>query len=631
VSLSIFALALVQLVVSCAVGWTTGGWLLRRTFAAGEPALPKWIGLPERALAAIVGFVVFSIALMVGHLITGGAVFGSQFVVPVVGGIVLAWGIRGVEWSLTVPRIKVSLCVLLLGAIFILPVLRAGTGVRTGDSPWHLGWSQQLLSGEPVPTGPVPELGRNAYPWGFHAVIATLVRLVPGSDPLIAHEALHFLLVFTIPLAAACLARALRPHAGWAGALAAGLIGGFGWMAAGGPDFILSPSLARYGADLVVASPNSVYELFPPALPRELGLVLLGAAGVMMIGAATHADRTRKAVAGGLVGVAGLVSVPIFVVGLAWIAAVSIGGKRGSRVRNALTMLVPAALVFGLWLGPVAVDYVRLGGFVNITPELGVEWPLYESLWSWGLLFPLAAAGVVLVLRRKSTAARRALLLAAVTVALLAVALVRSEFGWGLAGNATLLHQGRIWPVVHLLGAAFAGVALARLYELLRRRRRGAATLVVAGLLAVGAASPALASIHLTEVIEAYDAGYLYRRPDFDDDAFVPRAAAELGPRDVVKVEGSNFLGFLLFSLSGVRLATYDDARLTHNDLRLRYAQLAEEWDRRIAAGGFEPDYVVMRRSDAPAGAEPVVSGPFRDEMWVMIDARHAAQAVLEP
>jgi hypothetical protein len=144
----------------------------------------------------------------------------------------------------------------------------------------------------------------------------------------------------------------------------------------------------------------------------------------------------------------------------------------------------------------------------------------------------------------------------------------------------------------------------------------------VAAVVAVGAASPALASIRLTEVIETYDYGYLYRRPDFDEGAFVPRAAAELEAHHVVRVEGSDFLGFLLFSLSGARLATYDDARLERNDLRIRYTQLAEQWDERMAAGGFDADYAVMRVSDAPEGAEPVIAGPFRDEMWVMIDVR---------
>ena len=621
-TLSILGATLAQVALAGAIGWMVGDWLLRRTFTKHGESLPSWIALPERLLAAVVGLVVFSVAMMFGHLITGGAVFGSSLVVPLAGAAVFVAGFRRPKWDVSISWVKVAVCVLLLGVVFIMPVLRGGTGVRTGDTPWHLGWSEQLLAGEPVPTGPAPELGRNAYPWGFHAVIATLVRLVPGSDPLIAHEALHFLLVFAIPLAAACLARRLRPRAGWAGAIAAGLVGGFGWMTADAPDFILSPTLARYGADLVVASPNSVYELFPPALPRELGVVLLGAAGVAMTISGRRLDPRAWIGAGVAIGMAGLVSVPVFVMGLIWVLAVAIGESPGHRLRALLTMLVPAAALFGLWLGPVALNFVRLGGFVDITPQLGVEWPLYESVWSWGLLFPLALGGAFLVTRNRSSAVRKALLIAGGTLVLLAVTLVRAAFDWNVAGNATLLHQGRVWPVAHLLGAAFAGVALAALYDFVRNRSRAAAAFGIAALVAVGAASPALASIRLTEVIEAYDYGYLYRRPDFDDGAFVPRAAAELEAHNVVRVEGSNFLGFLLFQLSGARLATYDDARLERNDLRIRYAELAEQWDDEMAAGGFDADFVVMRLSDAPKGVEPVVTGPFRDETWVMIEVR---------
>jgi hypothetical protein len=620
VSISILGAALAQTALSCAIGWTAGDWLLRRMYARHQSQLPPSIALPERALAAVVGFVAFSLVMMLGHLISGGAVFGSPVVVPLAGAAVLVGGVRRRIWSVRIAWKKVLAAGVLLVMVFIVPVLRGGTAVRTGDTPWHLGWSEQLLAGEPVPTGPAPEVGHNAYPWGFHAVVATLVRLIPGSDPLIAHEALHFIFVFAIPLAAACLTRRLRAHAGWAGAIAGGLIGGFGWLAAGGPDFILSPSLARYGADLVVASPNSVYELFPPALPRELGVVLLGAAAVAMT--LPKVADTRTAIgAGAVIGMAGLVSVPVFVIGVVWIGVLAIGETRGRRLRSALTMFLPAVVVFGLWLGPVAVDYVRLGGFVDVTPQLGVEWPLHASLLSWGLLLPLATVGALLVLRTDSPAARKVLWIAAGTMAVLLLTLVRSAFDWELAGNATLLHQGRVWPVAHLVGAGFAGVALAALYDAVRRRSRAAAIVGISAVVVVGAASPALASIRLTEVIETHDYGYLYRRPDFNAGAFVPRAAALLESHDVVRVEGSSFLGFLLFSLSGARLATYDDARLDRNDLRIRYSDLAERWNERMASGGFDADYVVMRAADAPAGMEPIVSAPFRDEMWVMIEA----------
>jgi hypothetical protein len=532
---------------------------------------------------------------------------------------VIAVGIQKRIRPRKVPLLALTIAVVLLFAFFVLPAIRGGTAVRTGDTPWHLGWSEQLLSGEPVPTGPAPEYGRNAYPWGFHGVVATMVRLVPGSDPLIAHEALHVLLVLAIPLAACCIARRIDRRAGWAAAAAAAFIGGWGWLSAQDPYFILSPSLARYGADLVVASPNSVYELFPPALPRELGLVLLAAGGVA-ISMATETSRRRLLIlAGGLVGLAGLVSVPIFVMGLVWILCGAATMPRGARIRAALIMLLTAVTIFSLWVAPVIANYVRFNGFVDITPRLGIEWPVGEALWSWGLLLPAAVFGLVLAVRRRTPAVDVVLAFLAGSLVLLAVTAARAEYDWDLGGNETLLHQGRVWPVAHLLAAAFAGVALAFLFRVLAKRSNTLAALAAALFLAVAAASPAVASIYLTKVIAVHEEGYLYRRPDFDDNAFVARAARQLESSDVIDVRGSDFLGFVLFSLTGARLAHYNDDRMAGNDLRIRFETLAQQWDDRMAAGGFDADYTIMRASEHASTEDPIVVGVFRDERWVMV------------
>jgi hypothetical protein len=627
VSFRTAGLALVQLGSLVAVGWIVAETSARKWLR--EPST-TYIGLPERALGAVCGFVAFSCVLMVLHIVLGGVMFGVGGVVPTIAIAVILFdalrrrsrppGQGRIYRELSLKKaLMLSMGVMLLSLLFILPVLRGGTSVRTGDTPWHLGWSEQLLDGEAVPTGPAPEFGRNAYPWGFHAVVATLVRLVPGSDPLIAHETLHFLFVFAIPLAAACLARIINRRAGPAGAGAMALIGGFGWITAGGPDFILSPSLARYGADLVVASPNSMYELFPPALPRELGLVLLAAGGVVLALVARKPTRRHAAAAGVLFGLAGLISVPIFVMALVWIVCAALTMPKGSRIEVLVTAVIAAIVVFGVWLGPVLANFIRYGGFVNITPQLGVEWPVVTALWSWGVLFPLALIGLVAATRAWKPEAKMVFILAVGTSALLLISIARGFYDWSLAGNATLLHQGRVWPVAHLLGAAFAGVALIALWDWFARRSRLVAFAATSGVLALGAVSPALASIHLTESIEIHYAGYLYTRPDFDSGAFVRRAAEHLNSSDVVLVHESDFLGFLLFSFTGARLANYDDARLAHNDLRIRYEDLARAWDERIASEGFSPDFEVMPAAMAPAGVEPVVSGSFRDEDWILI------------
>ena len=608
---SILFAALLQVVAYAVLGWVTSELVLRTVFR--ERA--RWLGLPERALFAVAGFVVLAAALMVGHVITGGAVFGTPFVVPVAA-IVLLIAARGrIDLPHGISRLQLALVVCLLFVLYLTPALSGGSSLRTGDDPWHLGWTEQLLSGEPVPTGPAPEFSRNAYPWGWHAVLATLVRVVPGTDPLIAHEALHIVLILAIPLGAACLARRLKPDAGWWAAAAAAFIGGFGWVAARATEFITSPTQARYGADLVAASPNSVYELFPPPLPRELGLVVLAAAAVAIAWARSSNDARVVAGAGVLVGTVGLVSVPLFTSAIAWAVATWVI-TRGSW-RHAALLGGVAMVVFGFWAGPTVASYLRYGGFVNITPTLGKEWDLWTALTSWGLLLPLSIIGVVITARVKDIAARAVVGFALGSALLLAVSIARGVFDWSLAGNATLLHQGRAWPPAHLLAAAFGGVALMVGFAWLRKRSRVLAPIVATAVMVVGAASPALASRQLTLIIQEQKDGFSYASPDLASGTFVDRASEVLDPDDVVSVPSSDDLAFLLFQFSGCRLAHYDDTRLDGNDLRIRYADLADEWDAQMAADGFRADYLAL--PEASSEQRVVVRGEFAGETWVLL------------
>ena len=624
--------ALAQVALIFLVGWMAGDLIVRLTALrpstpAGSSPLassdPGWspgdIGLPERALLAIVGFLGWCIVLMIGHIVSGGAVFGTAPAAPIVTALLVAALWRRTRWPRRVPWPQVVAAAFVLFTLFALPAIDGGSGVRTGDSPWHLGWTEQLLAGEPTPSGPAPNAENNAYPWGFHAVLATLVRLVPGTTPLVAHEALHLLILVAVPLGAACLARRLHPRAGWAGAAAASLVGGFGWLSAGEPTFITSPSEARFGADLVVASPNSMYELLPPAAPREVGLIALAAAATFLVISLRSEHRHLRFLTGVLTGMVGLISVPLFVTALVWTVAGSLTADRGRRLKTLADIALPAFVVFALWAGPVTAAFIQFGGFVNITPKLGVEWPLPTALWSWGLLLPLAALGLVGAARARHGQARTMLALAVGSALTLALAVARGAFDWDLAGNTTLLHQGRVWPPAHLLGAAFAGLGLTILYEWVSRGAPGLARAGVVAVLGVGAVSPLFGSARLAEIIEAREDGFQYARPEIEGGSFVQRAADELTPDDVVLVEGSDDLGFLLFQFSGVKLAAHDDSRLEHNDLRIRYRELAEAWDRRMNNGGFEADYRVERvASDAPD--EALVAGDYGGETWALLD-----------
>jgi hypothetical protein len=589
---------------------------------------PIWFGAPERLLLGLVGFVAFSCALMVLHIATSGWVFSSS-VGPVIAVLaLLGWCAylrrAAPRPSLSLPParrwVAPALLVAAILALFIVPVFVAGSSVRTGDPPWHLGWTEQILGGDRLPTGPAPELARNAYPWGLHATMATMTRLVPGTDPLTALESLHVLIAFGIPLAAAGLARRVGDgeRVGLWAAWAASLVGGWAWLQTQDATFIPSPRDAHFGADLVAASPNSAYELLAPALPRELGLILLAAGATLLV----HYMRTHDARAvfagGAVVGLAGIVSLPMFIVGLVWMAALALvhaGGKR----RMFLYSAGASFLALSVWFAPVALQFVRHGGFVNITPRLGVEWPLGTALMSWGVLLPLAALGAFLVHRARRTKGAAVLALTVASCVLLGLGIMRSEMGWDLAGNATLLHQGRFWPPLHLLAAVLAGQAAAALVGAGGRSR----SLVAAALVLLGLPSMFLAARGIVPLVENRTDGFEYSSPDIrSDDAFVRRAADVLGPQDVVLVVGSDRLAFRLFEFSGVRLAAFDHPDLDGNDLRIRYRDLATEWDLLMNEGGFAPDYVAVSYDGVGtlAGDDPVATGSFAAQTWGLFE-----------
>lgn len=620
-----------QLVVFSIVGFASGELLMRwagllpSTRSDRDRSGPEhrliWVGITERALGAILGFVGFSVALMVAHIITNGNVFRFPFLVPAaaVAVLVLWWrGRIGLVRPRPVSYLKLGILLAVLIGLYALPGFISGSSIRTGDPPWHLGWTEQLLGGEQLPVGPAPEFGKNAYPWGLHAVMATLVRLVPGTNPRVALETLQLVLIAGLPMVAASLAFRLRKNAGWAAAAAVSVIGGFGWIAAGRPDFATSPRGGRYGADLVVASPNSVYEMLPPALPRELGVILLGIAGLFALVAARNRIRRVELLAGATAGLAGLVSVPMFVSSLIWMLAASLAVKQ-DRGRYLKHTVGGALLIFSLWGLPVFIEYLRLGGFVNITPRLGMEWPLPVALASWGLLLPLAAGGVWLAARRMEIEDRIILGFTAGTVIVLALAILRGVYDWDMWGNATLLHQGRVWPPLHLLGGVFAGAALMWLYERLPKKVGASVVVIVLG---IGSVSLFFASSALTDVMERGSAGFVYGGEDLtEDQAFVPAASRLLDPDDVVSVHGSDTLAFHLFEFSGVRLAHYDHPALPFNDLRIRFARPAERWQQQMDSEGFSAGWVAVPADDVPPELDrwdPTLEGTYQGRRWLL-------------
>lgn len=321
-------------------------------------------------------------------------------------------------------------------------------------------------------------------------------------------------------------------------------------------------------------------------------------------------------VAGAAMGAVGLISVPMMLSAVAWSASMCLLMIRSDRTRSLIAIVGSALAVFALWAAPVLADYVRFDGFVNITPQLGVEWELGVALASWGVLLPLALGGAIALATQPPILSRPLLACLFASVALFALAMARAGLDWGVFGNETLLHQGRMWPPLHLLGAALGALAFLAAYGWLRRRARALGALFVTAVVVLGLASPVVAATSITRILRSHTEGFDYAEPDLARDAFVRRAARHLGPGDVVEVEGSDDIAFLLFQFSGTKLASYDDPRLIGNELRVRFSDLARQWDRRALGEGFDADYVVRR---ARGTGDPIERGTFAGETWELV------------
>jgi hypothetical protein len=156
-------------------------------------------------------------------------------------------------------------------------------------------------------------------------------------------------------------------------------------------------------------------------------------------------------------------------------------------------------------------------------------------------------------------------------------------------------------------------------YRVIARRSQVLAATGCGLLLGLGAASPAIASLQMTEIIKGREAGWVYAAPDLAAGSFLRRTAAHLGPDDIVRVRGSDELAWALWQFSGVRLADYDDPTLEGNDLRVRYSDLARAWDRRMAAGGFRANYVVLPVGEVPGDREILEQGTFEGRRWALV------------
>lgn len=556
------------------------------------------LGRTTRLGLAFPGLTLYSLLLMLAHIATGGRVLSNPGLTRAVTGI-LAVGLffaaflrrRGRTYEAGPPEIvwPAWLLVAMGFVVFCTPVGRMIPLDHVWDTNLHTGWATQLMAGEPVPSATVTGDVPNYYPWLFHALLASIAHLTPGGRAFHALGPLQFLQVAGAILAFFALGRALsgRWITGAAAALFGALSGGLGYVLLRRPDVILDPrandgaAAMKYWGDLIATRPyNMGFQNLTPPFPRDIAYVLVVAALLFLVIGIKERSGGSLVAAGVTIGMVGLTGGETFIVSFLAVVVLALTATEVGRARMAALVLIPALAIYALWIGPMVVNYFRLGGFFGTAAHPVVLTPL-AVLGSWGLVTPYASYGLVRRLPRWRTDPGTKVLLAALTatvISLIASAALPLYLGRGFS---TLGRDHRYWPLVFLALAPLAALGATEvLGAVLRRSRRlGVALAVLTVVLAMP--SPLLASIALPA--ERGSPEMLADSLEGDPDTMLNLIAPRPGMRCVIATPvGSSQR---VFSYTGYRMVLFRWApgEISRNSAHIRWAGIYGE-----IPGGFE-------------------------------------------
>jgi len=566
------------------------GHLIVEAVAPRLSVLHRW-ALAFPALAA------YTVLVVVIHVLAGGRVLGNAWVAR---GLTLAVaaGLVGLRARRRAARpeppdgASARRDVMVAGAVVLLALVVWGTPVgrvvpldpTRGDTPWHMGLASQFLNGERLPAAAVTGSIPNYYPWLYHALVALLARFTPGGRAFDALGPLQLILVAASVLALFAIGTAIagRRAAGAATALFGGISGGLGFFLLRHLDIVLSPRGAsgrRYQGDLLYKrSYNVGFANLSPPFPRDVALVLL--MGFLLLLVLGLPDRRLGvlAAASGVLGMTGLAGGEAFLVGFGVAVVMLIlpgpgpagPGRSAGPLRLALSLLGPAVLVAALWFGPMAIDYLRLGGFVNITLVGPVDLTPLAILVSWGVATPFAVYGFARWLPRvwEDSRVRAAFALVAVSAAVLVFSVVVGKTSGG--AFLSLSRRHRYWPLLDLGVALLAGLGASDLFERLRAWRRPAALALAGAVAALAVASPVLASLAIPAKLNRGGVltDTLLGEPGTVLNVMAPRP----GMGCVAAVP--ELMDPLVYSYTGYRLVLYRWHGYKHNLARIRWKDI---------------------------------------------------------
>jgi hypothetical protein len=492
----------VQAIFVC-TGLLALGYLLAGEFVPRNGALWLRLGL---ALPALHFFVLM---LMVVHILTGGEVFGRPGLVRAVTaatGILLS--VRKLRGNPS-PRMATSEKMMLLGLVVLAglvwgsPIARMLPIGHVGDQILHMGWANQLLNGEPTPTAALTGEIPNFYPWLFHAFVAFVACFMPVTRAFDAQGAVLLLQVGGAVLSLYALGRELTEQhvTGIGAALFGAMAGGFGFLTLSGPALVVDPraeggsAALQYMGDLLYRrSYNLAIHNLAPTFPRDVAFALTHSYLLLLVIGIKRRDGRLLAGAGLTLGLIGLTGAETFLIGLITAALVCAFSNNVRSGPALLLIIAPSLMLWGLWAGPLALNFMRLGGFVNTASPL-VALPPLGVVGSCGIA---SLVGLYGCLKRPEGLSSDA---SGVIWALLAATgtmILVSGFIVELAGPgfATLGRAHRYWPLAYLGLALWAAVGLTSFLNRWSSKRAvalGGSFLVAA----LALPSPLLASIAL--------------------------------------------------------------------------------------------------------------------------------------
>ena len=545
-----------------AAGMFAFGWLAA-DLATRRSGIPQAL-VPALALPAVVAW---GLLVMLLHIVSGGRVLSHPWLSRLLTGVAAAAllarrvrspGPRG-ERGRRGEALAMELVAALALGVWGSAVFRMYPLPNTGDAMMHMGWASQLLNGATTPsamiTGEIP----NYYPWLYHGIVALLADLLPGGRAYSGMGPLQLIDAAGMALGLYGLGRVLtgRPAGGAAAALFGSVSGGFGFLI----DHRLTLAGGRYQylGDLLFARPYNVsFDNLAPPLPRDLTYALVPAFALLLVLGARRRDHLLLAGSGVVMGLLGLTGGEAFFLALVTaLLTVALVTRSG---RSALALLVPGIGLALLWLGPLALNYARLGGFVNTSLVSNEPLPAADILFSWGVVTPLAAYGAWCgrgSLRRWTWRSIPFCLLAAAGI-LLAAATVGSAVGLGSFASIGKPH--RYWPLLFLALAPPAATGT---------RSRAVAGAFGALVLLVTIASPLIGGMALAS---SFGGGSPVTRALGGGRNLLNAEAPAPGSRCVAAVPPN--LDFLTFSYSGYKQVFFAWGGLHHNRARVRWRDI---------------------------------------------------------